>query len=81
MADDGGEVRMIRIRGVNAQRGAAQDDADYVRVSGRETVVGKDLAEGTGLADAASDQLGGLGSEVEDDDFLHDRAFCSGGQI
>ena len=44
--------------------------ADDRRVVGRKLIVGQDFAERVEFAHAASDELGGLRTEVEDNDFL-----------
>ncbi len=55
-----------------------QYHADDRRVIVRELVVGHDFAIGVELADAASDELSGLRSEIENDDFfLHEMDFRS----
>ena len=58
---------------IDAEGGTGENDADDVGVILRELVVGEDLAERVQLAHAAGYELCGLGTEIQDDDFLHNR--------
>ena len=48
-----------------------KDDADDIGIVEGHLVVGEDFAERVQLADAPSDELCGLRTEVKNDDFLH----------
>ena len=64
------QVYLEGFRVVHTEGRTAEDDANDRWVVLRELVVGQDFAEGVELAHAASDELCGLRSEVEDNDFL-----------
>ena len=64
------QVNAERFRIIDAVRTACQNDADNIRVRYWELVVRQYLAEGVELAQTACNQLSGLRTEVQDDDFL-----------
>ncbi len=65
------QVHMKRILLIDAQWRSAQDNTYHIAVILRILVVGKNLAEGVQLANAASNELRGLTSEIQYNDFLH----------
>jgi hypothetical protein len=70
VADDLREVNLERFLVVDRVRTATEDDTDDGRVVLRELVVRQNLTERVQLAHTTADELRGLRSEVENDDFL-----------
>ena len=60
---------------IHTERGSAQNNANDILVVVRELVVGHDFAEHVKLAHTAANELGGLGSEIQNDDFFHEKDF------
>ena len=63
------ELRGVRVP--DGARTAGQDDTLHGVIQGRHFIIGKDLAIDIQLPQAAADQLGHLGAEVEDQDLIH----------
>ena len=70
-ASDSAQVNPEGIVLIDAQRRTAQYHTDHVLVVLRVLVVRQNLAERVQFAYAAADQLRGLASEIQYDDFLH----------
>ena len=70
-AQNAGQIGMESVGGIDAQRRAAQNDADDVRVPKGELVVREDFTKGVHLAHPTADELGGLRAKIQNNDFLH----------
>ena len=70
------ELRQVHLRGVgipHAAGTAAQDDALYAFVQGGHFIIRVDFAVNIQLPQAPPDELRYLGSEVQNEDFIHGR--------
>ena len=67
-------LREIELEGtffIDTVRRARQDDAYHIGVILRKLVVWHDFAKRVQLAHTATDELGGLRTKIQNDDFLH----------